>query len=386
VAAIGGPQPMPVASRRFLLQPAHIVLLAMGVVVLAVSGFFAIQVTRILDYPSVTVTSPAKAVTTLSAGTVQYVIKGTATPGSVVKISWDEREPNIVAANSVGRWQFETPLHSGINQFDINARNEQTNHDSGSVTIILEVPIPTASPTPRLLVVESPTNGQTFASGNVTVTGTTVGIASITITPRYMGPPPAPGATARPSPTPGAPTAVPTLMPLPTVTPAPTLAQGQTPTPRPTATPTRNPSATAGPEAVNVIPTVDGKFSSLLKLTPGVWKLTVVGSDSDGTATTPVEVTITVAAPSLKVTVDVKGGTTWIKIWKDGIVVPGYSKEFPSGTSFTIVANESVWIKTGSAVKTYVTVNGVAYGPLGGARSGSWRITATGPPVASQDN
>ena len=382
VPAIGGPQPMPGSSRRFLLQPAHIVLLAMGAVVLAVTGFFAIQVTRILDYPSVTVTSPTKAVTTLSSDTVQYVLKGTATPGSIIRISWDEREPNTVATNSVGRWQFETSLHSGINQFDISARNEQTNHNSGNVTIILEVPVPTASPTPRLLVVESPTDGQALQSGNVTVKGTTVGIASITITPTYKGPPPTPGNTARPSPTPGVPTAVPTLMPLPTITPTPV---GQTPSPRPTATPTRNPSATAGPEAVSVIPTVDGKFSAVLKLTPGVWKLTVVGSDSDGKTTSPVEVTITVAAPALSVTIEVKGGQAWLKVWKDGVVVPGYSKEFPSGTAITIAANESVWIRTGSAVKTYVTVNGVSYGPLGGARSGAWRITATGPPVPSQD-
>jgi hypothetical protein len=130
---------------------------------------------------------------------------------------------------------------------------------------------------------------------------------------------------------------------------------------------------------------VDGKFSAVLELTPGTWTLTAVGWDSDGQATAPVEVTIGVPTPALRVTIQIKGGRAWLKIWKDGAVLPGYSKDFPSGTVITIEANESVWIRTGSAVKTYVTVNGTAYGPLGGARSGSWRITALGPPVPSQD-
>ena len=134
-----------------------------------------------------------------------------------------------------------------------------------------------------------------------------------------------------------------------------------------------------------MIPTVDGKFSAVLKLTPGVWKLSVVGSDSDGETTTPVEVTVTVAAPTVRVTIEVKGGSAWLKLWKDGVVVPGYSKDVQNGAIITIVANESVWIRTASAYKTFVTVNGVSYGPLGGSRAGSWRIFATGPPVPSQD-
>jgi cytoskeleton protein RodZ len=381
--AVAGPEPVPTAGPRLLFQPVHLVLLAMAAVVLLIAGYFGLQVTRIMDYPSVEVTSPDRAVMTLAPGTIKYVLRGTATPGTTIMISWDEREPNTVIANSDGRWSFETPLHSGLNQFTVFSRNERTNHNSSEVTVILDVPVPTASPTPLLVVVDSPVDGETVKPGDVTVKGTTVGIVSVTVTPTYLGPPQAPSPTPRPSPTPGAPTEVPTLMPLPTATPTP--AEGETPTPRPTPSPTPNPNATPGPEAVNVIPTVDGKFTATLKLTPGTWKLTVVGSDSDGNTAPPVELTVIVPAPTLTVTIEVKGGSAWLKIWKDGIVLPGYSKDFPAGTVITIVANESVWIRTGSAVKTYVTINGVSYGPLGGARSGSWRITGAGPPVASQD-
>ena len=380
--SIGRPEPMNEPGRRLLLQPSHIVLLAMVAVVVLVTGYFAVQVTRVLDYPTIAVTDPDKAVTTLAPGTAQYVLTGTATPGSTVRISWDEREPNTVLADETGKWEFETPLHNGLNQFAISARNEATNHNSDEVTVVLEVPVPTASPTPKLLVIDSPTEGERFKAGDIEVEGTAVGLVSVTITPTYVGPPPAPGSTPRPSPTPGAPTEVPTMMPLPSLTPTP---EGQTPTPRPTPTPTPTPLASGAPEPVTVIPTVDGKFSAVLELTPGTWKLTAVGWDGDGQATAPVEVTIGIPTPELRVTIQIKGGTAWLKIWKDGAVLPGYSKDFPNGTVITIEANESVWIRTGSAVKTYVTVNGIAYGPLGGARSGSWRITALGPPVPSQD-
>jgi len=380
--SIGRPEPMTEPRRRMLLQPSHIVLLAMAAVVVLVAGYFAMQATRVLDYPTIAVSDPDKAVTTLSPGTAQYVLTGTATPGSTVRISWDEREPNTVLADETGKWEFETPLHNGLNQFDISARNEATNHNSDEVTVILEVPVPTASPAPKLLVIDSPTEGERLKAGDIKVEGTAVGLASVTITPTLVGPPPAPGSTPRPSPTPGAPTEVPTMMPLPSLTPTP---EGQTPTPRPTPTPTPTPGASGAPEPVTVIPTVDGKFSAVLELTPGTWTLTAVGWDSDGQATAPVEVTIGVPTPALQVTIQIKGGKAWLKIWKDGAVLPGYSKDFPNGTVITIEANESVWIRTGSAVKTYVTVNGTAYGPLGGARSGSWRITALGPPVPSQD-
>jgi hypothetical protein len=380
--SIGRPEPMTEPGRRLLLQPSHIVLLAMAAVVVLVAGYFAVQVTRVLDYPTIAVTDPERAVTTLSPGTAQYVLAGTATPGSTVRISWDEREPNTVLADETGKWEFETPLHNGLNQFDISARNEATNHNSDEVTVIVEVPVPTASPTPKLLVIESPAEGERLKAGDVKVEGTAVGLISVTITPTKVGLPPAPGSTPRPSPTPGAPTEVPTMIPLPSLTPTP---EGQTPTPRPTPNPTPTPDASNAPEPVTVIPTVDGKFSAVLELMPGTWKITAVGWDSDGQATAPVEVTVGVPTPPLQVTIQIKGGTAWLKIWKDGSVLPGYSKEFPSGTVIPIEANESVWIRTGSAVKTYVTVNGTAYGPLGGARSGSWRITALGPPVPSQD-
>jgi hypothetical protein len=247
------------------------------------------------------------------------------------------------------------------------------------VQVVIEVPVPTASPTPLLLQVESPTDGQVFNTTAVPVKGTTVGVTSINITPTYIGPPPAPGQTAAPTRSAAVPTAVPTLQP--TLTPTPLATPGPTHTPGPTVTP--KPS---GPQPVNVIPTIDGKFSAVVQLTPGVWRLTVVGSDSTGKTTSPVQLNVTVASPPVKVTIRIIGGTTYLKLWKDGAVMPAYSGAlFASGTIISIVAYQSVWIRTGSAVKTYVTVNGVSYGPLGGSRSGSWRLTAFGPPTPSND-
>jgi hypothetical protein len=373
------PAPLAAPHPGIVVQPAHVVLAAMGVVVIAITAFFGLQISGILKDPSVAVTSPSRAVLTVAAGTAQFELAGTATPGSEISISWDERDPKTTQANASGRWSFVTPLHDGLNQFDIVATNVTTNHRSQPVRLVIEVPVPTASPAPLLLQVESPTDGQVFNTTAVPVKGTTVGVTSINITPTYIGPPPAPGRTAAPTRSPAVPTAVPTLQP--TLAPTPLTTPGPTHTPRPTVTP--NPS---GPQPVNVIPTIDGKFSAVVQLTPGVWKLTVVGSDSTGQMTSPVQLNVTVASPPVRVTIRIIGGTTYLKIWKDGVVMPAYPGTlFPGGTIINVVAYESVWIRTGSAVKTYVTVNGVSYGPLGGSRSGSWRLTAFGPPTPSND-
>jgi hypothetical protein len=246
------------------------------------------------------------------------------------------------------------------------------------------VPVPTASPTPQLLTVESPPDGQVIADGNVTVKGSTVSITSVTVTPTYVGPPPAPGATPTPVKTAGpSPTVQPTLMPLPTATPLPT----PTPTATSSAGPSPSPSASTGPAATTVIPTIDGKFTASLHLTAGRWELSIVGSNDTGQSPAPVVVNIVVTVGQLTVVIEIPRGNAMLKIWTDGVVVQGYPKVVSKGAKITIAASESVWIRTSQMAHTYVTINGKPYGLLGKTNdaAGSWRITATGPPVPSND-
>jgi hypothetical protein len=118
----------------------------------------------------------------------------------------------------------------------------------------------------------------------------------------------------------------------------------------------------------------------------------VVGTNKDGVSTTPVQLTVIVTAGSLVVVINVKGGPADLKIWKDGKILAGYDgppyKRVASGSQIKVVANQSVWIFTGSPNTTYVTVNGTSYGRLGTGSTNSpasWRITAYGPPVPSND-
>ena len=260
-----------------------------------------------------------------------------------------------------------------------------TGHDSATVTRVINVETPTASPVPEYLSVDSPTDGQAFRDGNFILTGTTVAIASVTITQTYLGPAPAVLPTPKPTKTIPAgqtaiPTAVPTLVPLPSVTVPPLT------TAAPQATPT--PNASNAPLPITVIPTIDGKFSAQMHLWSGRWSLSVTGVNTAGVNAAPVNLTVIVTSGSLVVDIQAKGGSPSVKIWKDGKVLAGYPHILRNGTTVRIVADQSVWISTGLPNSTYVTVNGVSFGRLGTSKSNktaSWRITAIGPPTLSND-
>ena len=381
---IGGPQPIPMPRRSLLFGPTHVVILLLVVVIVAVGLFFGLQAQRVLQDPLLSVSQPAQAVTYLPSGTTTYQISGTATPKAEISISWDQRDPILTLADATGAWTFKATVHDGINQFDIFSVDLETTHHSKTATLLITVSTPSASPVQELLTVDSPTDGQVFTNGNITLYGSSVSITSVLVTTKYLGaaPPPAPSGqpTRAPTPTPR-PTPIPTIMPVATPAPLPTA----TATPRPTA----SPSGSVAPEPAPIIPTIDGRFSAPLHLTSGRWLITVVGTNSQGVSATPVELTVIVTAGSLVVVVDVKGAPgADLKIWKDGKVLPGFTpfKRFAPGKSVKVVADQSVWIFSAIPRNTYVTINDVSFGQLGTGRSGaSWRITGTGPPVLSND-
>jgi hypothetical protein len=380
---VGGPRPITVPGRALLLQPAHIVVLLLVVVVAAVGLFFGYQATRVLQDPTLTVTSPGQRLTTVSTGTTSYKLEGKATIRAEISVSIDGRDPVMTPADASGLWSYVVTLHPGVNQLDIHSTDLGTNHDSVVVTRLINVLTPTASPVPEFLTVDSPGDGAAFRDGNIIVTGTTLAITSVLVTPTYLGVAPAVLPTPKPVKTAGlVPTAVPTLVPLPT----PAVLSSALPTPVPAATPV----GSNNPLAVSVIPTIDGKFRAQMHLYSGRWKLTVVGTNSDGVSSRPVQLTVIVTAGSLVVLIRAKGGNPGLKIWKDGKVFAGYTplQRLKAGQQVTIVADQSVWIMTGIPNYTYVTVNGVSYGRLGNGSvttTASWRITAYGPPVPSND-
>jgi hypothetical protein len=373
-----GPQPLPTPRGSLLFQPIHLILLLLVVVIVAAAGFFAMQAQRALQDPTLTVSSPATGLYTVPITTTEFTLVGKATPKAQISVKADGRDPMRTQADAAGNWTFKVTLHSGLNQFDIFSTDLRTNHNSPSITRVINVPSPTSSPIPMFVAIDSPTDGQAFKDGRITVSGTTVSIISVTVTPTYLGVAPATVPTPKPASKTTTATAQPTLMPLPTATETP---QGSpTPTPKPT------PIPTGALAPVQVIPTIDGKFQVPLQLYSGRWKLTAVGTNKDGVNSDPVSVNVIVTSGSLVVTFTPNGSGVKFKIWRDGRLYRDV-QVYPSAVRVKIVADQSVWIWTSNAYKTLVFINGGAQSKIGLSHGpGAWRITAYGPPVPSTDH
>jgi hypothetical protein len=347
-----GPEPLAAPRRSFQLQPTHLIVIGLCVVIVGVVGFFAVQAQRVLEDPTLSVTAPDQGFTEVSTGTRTYRLEGKSIAKAKISISLDQRTVVDTQADTSGNWTYEVTLHTGVNQIDIYSTDLSTNHKSLTVTRYLSVPAPTASPPPLFLTVDSPADGTSSRSGNITVTGTTVAVEYVTVTPTYLGPPPSNLSTPTPVAT-ASPTEIPTLMPLLTATPTPS--GSPSPTPRPT--------PSNAPSPVQVIPTVDGKYSAPLQLYSGTWTVVIRAS----------------------------GGSPGLKIWRDGKLLPGWGTSgnytiLGSGKSVTVVADQSVTVATGIPRYTFVTVNGVNFGRLGTGRSLlAWRMTAFAPPTLTND-
>jgi len=206
--------------------------------------------------------------------------------------------------------------------------------------VIVLVPIP-AGPQAPVLSVSSPADGTTFKNGAIPVVGTTTG-ASVSVSATYLGPP----------------TAVPAGKKAPPPPPAP------------------------DPKDFTV--GSDGAFNDSYELTTGQWRLTL-SATGDANRQTSVTRSITVAYTGVNVLIEVKGGRVWLRVRVDGQL----AKETPTtggivfedGAKLTLVAKDVVEVRSGVPAHTYVTANGISYGPLtGGSVNSVWAIGPTGGP------
>ena len=374
-----GPRPLSMPRRSLLLQPSHIVLILLAVVIAGAGIYFGYQVYKFTQNPALTVTDPVQGTTTLKPGTSTYLLKGTASSGTNVQIELNGGVAKTVVSDGNGNWSYTATLQPDKNLFVITALDTGTNHSSNPVQRQIDVQLASASQAPPpQITVNSPADAAAFQDGTVTVTGATMGATTVTVTPSYVGPAPVAGASASPGKS-------------PTPTPA---------TPKPTVTPSLAPgasasaSATAGPCGGSTPPAstnkvaIDGTFSVVVELCPGVWQLSIVADNGQGLKATAQTRTVTIAFNGVTVLIELKGGDAWLKVWRDGVVDDSLNGGAPhkNGSTITVTANQSVWIKTGLASVTNVTVNGVSYGPLSRtAIVGSWRLSASGPPQPSND-
>ena len=368
-AAIVGPQPLTI-RRGVIFQRSHGVIAVVLVIVLIVTAYFGFQLTRYLSYPTVSLESPGIGRVTVAPGTTTYVLRGVATAGTTVLVAWNNQDPNIVITDDSGHWTYQAALQAGSNEFDITAKNLDTSHASPTVRLIVLVPVPTPTPVTPVIAFSSPADGTSIATGAVTVTGISTEVASVSLTPVYLGPPLAPGASfVAPTPTP-----VPAASPSASPTAA---AAGSSPgaSASPGASPA--PSPTPGPLPMSAATTADGTFSFTLQLNPGRWQLVLVGTSPRGVSTASISRSITIPFKGLNVLIQIKGGPSGISVYHDGITdTPGYSQA--DGWSISVVAKTWVCVKATRPQLVYMTVNGASYGTISGLGGQRAYIDATG--------
>ena len=318
-----GPQPLTM-RRKVVFEQTHVVIAIVVVIVLVVAGYFGFQLTRYLSYPTIAVSSAGASPVIVGIGDTEYILTGNATPNTTVLISWNGQDPKTVTADETGHWTFHAVLQSGSNQFDITAKNIDTNHASSTVRMVVFVPTPTPTPAVPLVAFVTPTDGATVPAGSVTITGTSVMVSSVNLTTAIVGPPLVPGTTMPPTPTAG-------------TTPPPGL-----------------PSTSAATAA-------DGTFSFAVPLQPGMWRLTLVGLTATGVKTAAITKTVSVPYKGVNVGIKLMGGNSSLRIYLDGVSLESKTVSYPVGWSRTVTANRSVCISAGAATVVYVAINGADY-------------------------
>ena len=344
---IAGPKPLTM-RRKVTFQGSHVVIGIVAIIVLVVASYFGYQLTRYLSYPTLGVVSAGASPVTLPAGTTSYVLRGTATPNTTVLIAYDGHEPITVIANAEGTWTYQAVVTGGRHQFDITAKNLDTNHASKAVRIIVFVPSATSTPALPSVAFVTPADGAAITAGNVAVSGISNLVTSVVLTATKLGAPLAAGATTPPEPAPG--TSTPPGLAFSTM------------------------STTAG---------ADGTFAFAVPMQPGLWRLSMVGTTSTGSKTPEVTKTVSIPYKGVNLSIKLSGGDTFVKVWRDGIQTDkGVVRH--NGWSLAVSANRSVCIRSQSLGRLYVTANGTSYSPVGAYVRGTHAMfDASGPHAVS---
>jgi len=315
------PRPIVAPRKGLTFSPAVVVAAIMTVAVVAFGAYLVLQIQRYVAPPTIAVTQPRTAVVEVDEATTAYTLRGTSIAGATISItspSWEQ--PLLVSADANGRWTAEIDLRRGRNQFDISARDPETQKPSEETKrIFITVPFRAIeSPT---LSVDQPAEGATFENGAIPVQGMTTNATQVVVSAAYAGP-----------------------------------AAGDT---------TASPPPNASPVTVEVAE--DGTFNAPFELTTGAWSLTVTASSAEG-KTASLTRNVTVAYKGVNLVVQIRGGRAWIKVWVDGKVdeeVGSAGTVYSSGKTLTFTGKTSIEVRTGSSGVTHFTLNGTKLGALG---------------------
>jgi cytoskeletal protein RodZ len=324
-AVITVPRPLAAPRQGLTFSPFVVVLALMTVGVILFGAYVGVQLLRFAKPPTLTVTDPPSAVVDVNDSTTSYVLRGTTLAGATVTVTTPGHDPYTVSADSTGNWSAEVDLRRGRNQFGVSAVDPDTAKKSTEdVQIYITVPI-LANEAPTLSL-DQPAEGATYQNGAIPIQGSTTNAISVVVTAKYAGSAsaPAPGAKSTPAPPPA-------------------------------------------PVPVSVTVAEDGTFSAPLELTAGKWAITVTASNKGGVKTAALTRNVTVAYKGVNLTVTIKSGRAWLKVWVDGQVsdqTGQAGKVFSPGQVLTFAGKTSVEVRTGKSSATYFTVNGTDLGNM----------------------
>lgn len=330
------PRVLEAPRRRITLSSGLLIAGVLTVIVLGFAAYIGIQLFRFAKPPELLVTSPAQANSEIDADSL--AMSGTTSPRATVTITGPDGVPLQVSADAEGRWGREVPLRKGRNEFQVVASDPATAKSSETLTLVVTVPIPViVAPT---LSLTSPNDGTSFTNGAIPVQGTTSG-SKVVVAALWAGPlqPPAEGE----------------------------------PTPEPP----------AAPDPKELVVEGDGSFGGSYDLTAGRWRLTVTATGEENRQTRETR-EIEVVYTGVNLVVEVRSERAWLRVRVDGAFDPKTGGEggitFRPGAILTFSAEREIQIRSGVPRATYVTVNGIPYGPLGEGPAGTWLIGPSGPP------
>jgi cytoskeletal protein RodZ len=349
--------PRPLAAPRggFTFSPVVIVAALLTVLVLVFAGYVVLQLVRFAKPPTLAVTSPSTLVLDVAQDTASYTLRGTSIAGATITVtSPGLDQPYRVSADADGHWTLDVALRRGPNQFDVTAVDPDTGKQA-ETPIRLRITVPFLVVESPTLTLDSPSDSAQYQNGAVPIKGSTTG-KTVSVSAYLVGGSAAPSAAPTPTPKPGA-----------SVSPAPT----------------KDPNApTVGPVSADVA--ADGTFDSPLSLSTGQWRIVVTATSAEGKATS-ITRNVTIAYQGVNMTVTVKGGRAWMKVWVDGVLDPGLGqsgKIVGPATVLTFTAKQSVEVRTGNAGVTYFTLNGTDLGLLSTSfNPGTWLFAPPDPPV-----
>ena len=354
------PRPLEAPRQGFTISPVLVVAVLLLVLIAAFGVYIGVQLLRYNKPPTIDVTEPAQAMTSVPDGTTSYTLRGTSIAGASITITDPGlSQPYTVSADAGGRWTADVQLRRGRNEFDVSAVDPETGKASES-TVKLFITVPVAAVEAPGLTLNSPAEGAQYANGAVPVNGTTTNAAKVTVTANRV--------TAQPS---GAPPSAPTKPSAPA-----------SPGSSASAQPAPSSSPDVGPTTVDVAS--DGSFETPLNLSTGSWEIVVTAVSADG-KTPSLARHVSIRYQGVNVVIQIKGGQAWLKVWVDGTISPvtgAAGVVYDPGKTLTFSGQRTVEVRTGKSSATYFTVNGQNLGRMSNAGNPeTWLFAPPSPPA-----